>query len=125
MSIDLDNFNAFGTRPRKVRTSAPTDGPMRADGATDGALRAAFVESFGADRLADIESDERRWSWVEIDLGAIRHNTYANKRCLKPGTRLMAVVKADGYGHGAVQVARTALSVLLTCCPPLPPERQV
>ncbi|MDU5612285.1 MAG: alanine racemase, partial [Slackia sp.] len=110
MSIDLDNFNAFGTRPRKVKTSAPTDGPMRADGATDGALRAAFVESFGADRLADIESDERRWSWVEIDLGAIRHNTYANKRCLKPGTRLMAVVKADGYGHGAVQVARTALS---------------
>ncbi|WP_314921959.1 alanine racemase [Slackia exigua] len=110
MSIDLDNFNAFGTRPRKVKTSAPTDSPMRADGATDGALRAAFVESFGADRLADIESDERRWSWVEIDLGAIRHNTYANKRCLKPGTRLMAVVKADGYGHGAVQVARTALS---------------
>ena len=43
---------------------------------------------------------------AEIDLEAIRHNV----RALKPSTaELMAVVKADGYGHGAVPVARTAL----------------
>lgn len=43
---------------------------------------------------------------AEIDLEAIRHNVQA----LKPPTaELMAVVKADGYGHGAVPVARAAL----------------
>lgn len=53
---------------------------------------------------------DRRWAWVEIDLNAIRHNASAVKQRLNPGTRLMAVVKADGYGHGAVQCAKTALN---------------
>jgi len=43
---------------------------------------------------------------AEIDLDAIRHNA----QLLKPsGAELMAVVKADGYGHGAVPVATAAL----------------
>jgi alanine racemase len=43
---------------------------------------------------------------VDVDLGAIRHNV----RTLKPDdAELMAVVKADGYGHGDVDVARAAL----------------
>jgi alanine racemase len=43
---------------------------------------------------------------VEVDLGAIRHNVSR----LKPeGAGVMAVVKADGYGHGAAEVARAAL----------------
>ncbi|HIT51739.1 MAG TPA: alanine racemase, partial [Candidatus Aveggerthella excrementigallinarum] len=51
-------------------------------------------------QLDAIPEKERRWSWVEIDLGAIRHNTSEVKRRLRPGCRLMAVVKADAYGHG-------------------------
>lgn len=43
--------------------------------------------------------------WAEIDLDAIYHNVVAAKALTKPGTRLMAVIKADGYGHGAVQLA--------------------
>jgi alanine racemase len=43
---------------------------------------------------------------VRVDLDAIRHNV----RTLKPdGVELMAVVKANAYGHGDVPVARTAL----------------
>lgn len=43
---------------------------------------------------------------VEVDLEAIRHNV----RLLKPpDAELLAVVKADGYGHGAAEVARAAL----------------
>jgi len=43
---------------------------------------------------------------VEIDLEAIAHNV----RLLRPpGAELMAVVKADGYGHGDAEVARAAL----------------
>ena len=47
-----------------------------------------------------------RWAWVEIDLNAIRKNTRALKGLLRRGTRLMCAVKADGYGHGAVECTR-------------------
>ena len=47
--------------------------------------------------------------WTEVDLGAVADNVRALKGLLQPGCRLMAVVKADGYGHGASEVARTAL----------------
>jgi alanine racemase len=47
--------------------------------------------------------------WAEIDLKAIAHNVNALRRITQPGARLMAVVKADGYGHGAIEVARCAL----------------
>jgi alanine racemase len=43
---------------------------------------------------------------VEVDLDAVRHNVRA---LTPPGSQLMAVVKSDGYGHGAVPVARAAL----------------
>jgi alanine racemase len=42
---------------------------------------------------------------VTIDLGALRHNL-ARVRALAPGSKVMAVVKADGYGHGLERVAR-------------------
>jgi alanine racemase len=47
-------------------------------------------------------------SVVTIDLGAIRRNVQALVRVLD-GAELWAVVKADGYGHGAVDVGRAAL----------------
>ena len=48
-------------------------------------------------------------SWVEVDLAAIRHNVRAAKRFLGPGRHLWAVVKANGYGHGAIETAAAAL----------------
>ncbi|MCA1990892.1 MAG: alanine racemase [Coleofasciculus sp. S288] len=48
-------------------------------------------------------------AWVEIDLGALTHNVQQLRTLLTPPTQLMAVVKADAYGHGATVVARTAL----------------
>ena len=44
-----------------------------------------------------------------VHLEAIRHNAREIMRLLSPGTRLMAVVKADGYGHGAIPVAKAAI----------------
>jgi alanine racemase len=52
---------------------------------------------------------QRRWAWAEIDLSAIAANVSTLKALTKPGTLFMAVVKADGYGHGSARVARTAL----------------
>lgn len=50
-----------------------------------------------------------RNTWAEISLDAIAHNTRWFLGQLTGPTRMMAVVKADGYGHGAVEVARAAL----------------
>jgi alanine racemase len=46
---------------------------------------------------------------VEISLDALRHNIEAIRRALPEQIALMAVIKADAYGHGAVQVARETL----------------
>ncbi|MBX6394845.1 MAG: alanine racemase, partial [Alicyclobacillaceae bacterium] len=47
-------------------------------------------------------------TWAEVDLSAVRHNVKVF-RSLASGARLMAVVKADAYGHGSVEVAKAAL----------------
>ncbi|THB79046.1 MAG: alanine racemase, partial [Desulfobacteraceae bacterium] len=46
---------------------------------------------------------------ARIDLNAIRHNVCQLKAKCRSQVTFMAVVKADGYGHGAVEVARAAL----------------
>lgn len=48
--------------------------------------------------------------WAEIDLEALRFNFHQVKRLLKSATRVLAVVKADAYGHGAVMCAKTLLA---------------
>ncbi|MFM9268396.1 alanine racemase [Tychonema sp. BBK16] len=48
-------------------------------------------------------------AWVEIDLAALTHNVQQLKNILSPQTQLMAVVKADAYGHGAIAVSQTVL----------------
>ncbi len=50
-----------------------------------------------------------RLSWAEIDLTSIRHNVRGLASALSPGSSICAVVKADGYGHGAIPVARACL----------------
>jgi alanine racemase len=48
-------------------------------------------------------------SWVEINLGAIGHNVRELSRYAGPNAHVMAVLKADAYGHGAELVAPAAL----------------
>ena len=47
--------------------------------------------------------------WAEVDLGAIRHNLQHVAALQPAGTAVIAVVKADAYGHGVLPVARAAL----------------
>jgi len=47
--------------------------------------------------------------WVEISLDAVQQNVKVFLKHLKPDTKICAVVKADGYGHGAIEVAQAAL----------------
>jgi alanine racemase len=50
-----------------------------------------------------------RPAWAEIDLAAITHNAQVLSQLVRPA-QLCAVVKANGYGHGAAAVARAALA---------------
>ena len=50
-----------------------------------------------------------RPAWAEIDLGRLRRNAQLIRRDLPRGVQLMAVVKDEAYGHGALGVARIAL----------------
>ncbi len=52
----------------------------------------------------------RRYAWLEIDAAAITRNVRTLKSLTKPGTSFMAVVKADGYGHGALAAANAAIA---------------
>ncbi len=53
-------------------------------------------------------------TWLEIDLGAIAHNVRGLQRLT--ATRVMAVVKANGYGHGLVPAARAAVEAGAAYC---------
>ncbi len=55
-------------------------------------------------------SQPARPTWVEIDVDALAQNVRAIKETVGPAVRVLAVLKADGYGHGAIKVARTALN---------------
>ena len=49
---------------------------------------------------------EIRPTWAEIDLGAFSRNVSAIASQLRAGTKLIAMLKANAYGHGAVELAR-------------------
>ena len=100
MDDSLNGFTGFANKgqrsvPRYVRkdTGTYSDEPLH----------------FDPDQLQSIPQLDRRWAWVEIDLNAVKHNTQAIRSRIGNGRRLLAVVKSDAYGHGAVRVAQMAL----------------
>lgn len=66
-----------------------------------------------------VKTDERESSytyrllktWAEIDLTALRNNIRFIREKIKPDIRIMAVVKCNAYGHGAVEVSREAIAL--------------
>ena len=52
----------------------------------------------------------RRDAWVEVNLNNIETNIKEIKKLLKPNVKILAVVKADSYGHGSVMSASTLLA---------------
>jgi len=49
---------------------------------------------------------EKQRAWVELSAGALEHNCRVMRGMVSPGCRVLGIVKADAYGHGAVEVAR-------------------
>lgn len=48
-------------------------------------------------------------TWAEVDLDAIAHNMREIRKITNPNAQIMAVVKADAYGHGFMETAKTLL----------------
>ncbi len=59
-------------------------------------------------RLSNINT--KRDAWVEINLDAIEHNINELKNFIKPDSKILAVVKADAYGHGSSMITPTLLA---------------
>lgn len=75
----------------------------------DEAQRAQLVRQGKAWDAANLLQPTRT-TWVEIDKGALANNVRLMKQILGDQVTLMAVVKADAYGHGAVAASITALA---------------
>src|SRR3989440_3866610 len=56
--------------------------------------------------MSEFELEGRRPTWAEIDLDALASNFRAVRARVGAGVKVMCVVKADAYGHGAVECAR-------------------
>jgi alanine racemase len=63
-----------------------------------------------ADGLAVRTARPARPTWVEVDLEAVAYNVRQVKEIVGDDAEVLAVLKADAYGHGALTVARTALN---------------
>ena len=48
-------------------------------------------------------------TWAEVDLDAIAHNMREIRKITNKNAQIMAVVKADAYGHGFMEVSKTLL----------------
>lgn len=58
------------------------------------------------DRLRPLRPSPTARAWREVDRNALIHNARVLRQALPPGCSLMAVVKAEAYGHGSVSTAR-------------------
>ena len=57
----------------------------------------------------------QRWTHAMVDLGAVVHNVEVLRRAVAPAA-VWAVVKADAYGHGAVEVTAPRSAQVLPGC---------
>lgn len=64
------------------------------------------ARAFTLERIVERWQRQAHGTVMEIDLEAIRHNLNHYRSLLAPGTRVMAMVKAFGYGTGALELAR-------------------
>jgi len=63
------------------------------------------IDEFLVNKVADLLSANITKMSMQVDLDALTHNLNYYKRCIAPSTKIMAMIKASGYGHGIVEVA--------------------
>ena len=65
------------------------------------------ARSFHFEQITDRLEQKVHETILEVDLGAVVKNLNHYRSFMKPGTRMVCMVKADAYGTGAVEVAKT------------------
>src|SRR6202011_4676711 len=97
-----------GSGDRRAPTQSRGDGPR---GVARPGRRARLRPSAAAPARhgAVALTEHGATKWADVDASAIAHNTSLVNKLVGDRTAGMAVVKADGYGHGAVPAARAAL----------------
>ncbi|MBV8194982.1 MAG: alanine racemase [Candidatus Dormibacteraeota bacterium] len=60
--------------------------------------------------MSGTAQSSRLLRWAEVDAGAMRHNAAQIRAILRESAQLLAMVKSDGYGHGAAIAAEAALA---------------
>ena len=61
------------------------------------------------------KEEQKYRSWVEVDLDRYRQNCSEVRRLVGPSVKIMQVVKADAYGHGALQISKAAIKNGAAC----------
>ena len=69
-------------------------------------MQGAGIYSFKA---CHMKTAQKYRSWVEIDLDSFRHNWKVLKRLTGKSVAVLQVVKADAYGHGAIEISKAAV----------------
>ncbi len=94
--------------PRVEHYASAEDLIARADAASlaDHAVLVKGARAFELERIVARWQRQVHGTVMEVDLEAIRHNLNHYRALLAPGTRVMAMVKAFGYGGGALELAR-------------------
>lgn len=72
-----------------------------------GVLALTLLAGLVLDKLRPLPPSPTARAWRELDLEALRHNVEVLQGALPDGQSLMAVVKAEAYGHGGIQAAHT------------------
>lgn len=71
----------------------------------DEAILVKGARSFGFEAISSLLEKQEHQTVLEVDLNALLHNLRQYQQLLKPGTRLMAMVKAFSYGTGSFEIA--------------------
>jgi alanine racemase len=118
MSVNRRGFEVGAT----VRGGTPFDWTTPGDKSIEFCTRQAWITRIGAGRrYRGTFGGRRNWSlaekavgrdsptvtaWTEFDLGVLKGNLREIRRRVGPGPRIIAAIKANAYGHGAVEMAR-------------------
>ena len=103
ISDQRDRFPEGSRFYRDVETLLEYEDPKRVPGAV---VLITGARQFGFERIVRRWQQQVHGTELEIDLEAIRHNLNHYRALLAPGVRTLAMVKAFGYGSGALELAR-------------------
>ncbi len=103
MMAQRDRFATGARMYADVDALLASEDPKEFAGAT---VLIKGARRFGLERIIERWQHQVHGTELEVDLEAIRHNLNHYRALLAPGVRTMAMVKAFGYGSGALELAR-------------------